>query len=149
MLHHKVYIFIDTYHSQGWWQVEKVYQRVFPRLFLWWHSRKSCGEVWRWKGSRCNLQDNIVSIPRPRKWAAYRPKHKVSMCGTSSVRSWNLTKWNNIVAWVNDKDVSLTGGTNYINHFGCFELFGLWILQNEKCLKIILKGRGCVLPLLG
>ena len=48
---------------------------------------ESCGEVWRWKGPRRNLQDNIVSVSWPRKWAPHRPKHKVLVCGTSSKRN--------------------------------------------------------------
>ena len=34
MLHYEVYIFIDIYHSQGRGQVEKAYQRAFPRLLI-------------------------------------------------------------------------------------------------------------------
>ena len=55
-------------------------------VFIWWHRRKSCGEVWKWKGPRHNLRDNIGSVLRPRKQAAHRPKHTVLVCSTSSVR---------------------------------------------------------------
>ena len=71
---------------------EKTPKNLFM-CFLWWHIRKSCVEVWRGKRSGCNLRDNPVSVPRLRKKAAHRPKHKVFVCGTSSARIHKSYEW--------------------------------------------------------
>ena len=41
--------FVDTYHAQGWRQVEKTQKRICSCIFIWWHRKKSF-----------NLRDNIV-----------------------------------------------------------------------------------------
>ena len=40
ILHHVMYIFIDTYHFQGRWQAQKTHQKFFSCLFIWWHKIK-------------------------------------------------------------------------------------------------------------
>ena len=49
MLHYEVYIFVDTYNSQGWKQVEKTYQEIFSCVFTWYTEEKV---VVRFEGER-------------------------------------------------------------------------------------------------
>ena len=43
----------------GLGQVEKTHQEIFSCIFIWWHRRKSCGEVWK----QDSIEDLLLVSP--------------------------------------------------------------------------------------